>query len=197
MDIGAMGLQSQTQLSNFTFTFFHIINNDNLLPLHSTQSLSCPSLGLHLLCFRVGGIYLLCVPAAPALNSHSHPSLVIPCSGFTVSLFNRFSSVWKTLGAASTSDLASGTLGLTLTSLSPLSVLLSLDLIPLERFPASSLAAWFVFRFGCKLADRCAETPHPWGWALLCLPDIPSRMEAGGQSPRGKCCQARKKEKAC
>ena len=157
-----------------------------------TQSLSCPSLGLHLLCFRVGGIYLLCVPAALALNGLSHPPLVTSCSGFTASLFNRFSSVRKTLGAASTSDLASGMLGLTLTSLSPLSVTSSLDLIPLERFPASSLAARFVFRFGCKRADRCAETPRPWGWALLCLPDIPSRMEAGGHSPRANCCQARK-----
>lgn len=95
------------------------------------------------------------------------------------------------------SGLASGTLGLTLTSLSPLSVLLSLDLVPLEQFPASSLAAWFVFRFGCKRADRCAETPRPQGRAPLCLPDIPSRREAGGHSPRGKCCQARKQEKPC
>ena len=150
-------------MSNFTFTFFHIINNDNLLPRHSTQSLSCPSLGLYLLCFRVGGIYLLCVPTAPALNGLSHPSLVTSCSGFTAFLFNRLSSVWKMLGAASTSDLASGTLSLTLTSLSPLSVLLSLDLIPLERFPASSLAAWFVFRFGCKRADRCAENSSSLG----------------------------------
>lgn len=46
--------------------------------------------------------------------------------------------------------LALGTLGLTLMSLSLLFIPLSLDLIPLEWFPASSLAAWFIFRFGCK-----------------------------------------------